>query len=276
MKRAGLLALALGLAAAQARAGEVELALGVGVSLPRFQQTLRFDPAASEPSVPGVSLRSTGPLELDANGGLALAGGLTWFFAGGLGLEARVDSVAADLEARGAIYDVSVVAVRGVPSFDARLTLGAENLQLDSVHPISLNLRLRTPGPVRLSLSGGVSYLNAIQVQGALAGSLSSSLPIPLPPVRVALAAVAPPGEDKGQFGLNAGAGLQLGLGGPLSLQGEVRAFAFKERTLTWSALGVPANVVEEALQQELLGRLEPIRFEPLFWSATAGIALRF
>jgi hypothetical protein len=223
-----------------------------------------------------VTLTSSGALQLDAEGGLAWHGGLTWYFVGGLGLEARYDSVTANLVASGATYDVRVVAVPGVPSFNARLELGAEDLRLDSVHPISLNLRFRTPGPVRLVLSGGVSYLDAIQVQGSLVGTLSSSLPIPLPPVRVNLAAVAPPGEDDGQFGVNAGLGLQIGLGETLSLQGEVRAFAFKERTLTWSALGVPANVVEQALQQELLGRLEPITFDPLLWSATAGISLTF
>lgn len=223
-----------------------------------------------------MTLTSSGALQLDAEGGLAWRGGLTWYFAGGLGLEARYDSVTANLVASGATYDVRVVAVPGVPSFNARLELGAEDLQLGSVHPVSLNLRFRTPGPVRLVLSGGISYLDAIQVQGALVGALSSSLPIPLPAVRVHLAAVAPPGEDQGQFGVNGGLGLQIGLGETLSLQGEVRAFAFKERTLTWSALGVPANVVEQALQQELLGRLEPIQFDPLLWSATAGIALRF
>jgi len=275
-RAAAFLALALALAAAPAWGGDFELDAGVGGSFPRFEQTLTFDPATSVPPIPGVTLTSSGALQLDAEGGLAWRAGLTWYFVGGLGLEARYDSVTANLVASGATYDVRVVAVPGVPSFNARLELGAEDLRLDSVHPISLNLRFRTPGPVRLVLSGGVSYLDAIQVQGSLVGTLSSSLPIPLPPVRVNLAAVAPPGEDDGQFGVNAGLGLQIGLGETLSLQGEVRAFAFKERTLTWSALGVPANVVEQALQQELLARLEPITFDPLLWSATAGISLRF
>lgn len=273
---AGLLALAAALAGPPALAGGFELEAGVGASFPRYEQSLSWDPATYVPPTPGVTLSASGPLDLEAQGGLAWHGGLTWYFLGGLGLEARYDSVTADLVASGASYDVRVVAVPGVPSFNARLQLGAEDLQLDSVHPVSLNLRFRTPGPVRLVLSGGVSYLDAIQVQGALVGTLSSSLPVPLPTVRVNLAAVAPPGEDDGQFGVNAGLGLQIGLGQTLSLQGEVRAFAFKERTLTWSALGVPANAVEQALQRELLGRLEPIQFDPLLWSATAGVSLTF
>lgn len=257
-----------------------EIDLHAGRTAPTFEQTLTYDPSASIPNVPGVSLRPLGPLQMEAKGALAFSGGVTLFFAGPLGIEGRIDGLEADLATAPAGYDVTAAAQPPLPGFSARLDLLGEDLKIERVLPVSLNLRLVTPGSVRFSISGGISRLGTINVGGALAGALrvdAGGFPLPVATARVSLVAAAPPDEaDRGRYGLNAGVGLQIGLGANLALSGEVRGFLFKERVLTWSAGAPPSNVVEEAVQQELLARLEPIRFTPTFFSANVGLALRF
>lgn len=263
---------------ATARAAGFEIDLHVGRTAPTFEQTLSYDPGSSIPAVPGVTVRPLGPLRLDARGALAFSGSATLYLVGSFGIEGRLDGLQADLDVQPAAYDINV-ARPPLPLFDARLDLGSDNLKIERAQPVSLNLRVVTPGPVRLSLSGGVTRLGALKLSGTLGGTLgvSSGLPLPIPSAQVRLVAVAPPDEvDKGQYGVNAGAAVQIGLGRTLALSLEARGFLFKERVLTWSAVGAPANVVEEALQRELLARLEPVRFKPTFFSVNAGIALRF
>lgn len=263
---------------ATARGVGFEIDLHVGRTAPTFEQTLSYDPSSSIPSVPGVTVRPLGPLQLDARGSLAFSGSATLYLVGSFGIEGRIDGLEADLDARPATYDIGV-ARPPLPLFDARLELGSDNLKIERAQPLSLNLRVVTPGPVRLSLSGGVTRLGALKLAGTLSGTLAAptGVPLPIPSAQVRLVAVAPPEEaDRGQYGLNAGAAVQIGLGRTLALSLEARGFVFKERVLTWSAAGTPANVVEEALQRELLARLEPVRFRPTFFSVNAGIALRF
>jgi len=277
--RAALFAIAAVGLASPAAAGGVEIAFHVGLTMPTFEQTLRYDPSGEIPSVPGVSVQAQGPLELTARGDLAFSGGLTWFFAGPLGVEARLDRLSADLEAADTVYDVRV-SQPPLPVLGARLVLGGRGLRVERALPLSLNLRLASSGRVRVSVSGGVSYLDALQVSGTLSGSLDTligGVNLPFLAASVNLRAVAPPEEEQhGQYGANAGLALQIGLSDAVALSVEARGFVFKERTLTWSAEGVPANAVEEALQQELLARLEPIRFTPTFFSVSAGLSLRF
>lgn len=281
MSRTHALAVVCALCAAwpaASRATGIEVAVHVGRTAPTFEQTLSYDPSASIPSTPGVSVRALGPLRLDAQGALAFSGGVTLFFAGPLGIEARVDGLEADLESLPAGYEVSV-ARPPIPAFDAQLELTGRDLRVERVQPVSLNLKLATSGPLRLSVSGGVTRMGSIRLAGTLAGELRprGGFPVPVPSAQVALVAEAPPDlTEKGQYGVNAGLGLQIGLGPNLALSGEVRAFVFRERVLTWRAGAAPANVVEEVLQRELLARLEPIRFRPTFFSVNAGLALRF
>jgi len=274
-----LLALASAGAAPEAAAGGFEIAVHLGRTLPTFEQTLSYDASGDIPSVPGVTVQAQGPLELTARGDLAFSGGLTWFFAGPLGIEARFDGLTAHLEAADTVYSVRV-AQPPLPAVGAQLVLGGRDLEVESVRPVSLNLRLASSGRVRVSISGGVSHLGALQVSGTLSGSLTASVGgtnLPFVGASVSLKAVAPPEEEeKGQYGANAGLALQIGLGDSLALSVEARGFLFKERTLTWSAGGVPVNALEDALQQELLARLEPIRFTPTFFSVNAGLSLRF
>lgn len=273
------LLLALASAAPHAAAGGFEIAVHVGRSMPTFEQTLSYDASGDIPSVPGVTVQAQGPLVLSARGDLAFSGGLTWFFAGPLGIEARLDGLTAHLEAADTVYSARF-AQPPLPVVSAQLVLGGEDLEVESAQPVSLNLRLASSGRVRVSVSGGVSHLGALQVSGTLSGSLTASVggtSLPFAGASISLKAVAPPEEEeKGQYGANAGLALQIGLSDSLALSVEARGFIFKERTLTWSAGGVPGNALEEALQQELLARLEPIRFTPTFFSVNAGLSLRF
>lgn len=260
------------------RAVGFEIDLHVGRTAPTFEQTLSYAPSGTIPAVPGVSVRPLGPLALDARGALAFSGSATLYLVGSFGLEARLDGLEADLDVRPASYDITF-ARPPLPLFDARLELGSDDLKVERAQPVSLNLRVVTPGPVRLSLSGGVTRLGALRLGGTLTGSLTArgGVALPLSSVQVRLRAVAPPEEvERGQYGVNAGAAVQIGLGRTLALSLEARAFLFKERVLTWSAVGVPANVIEDAVQRELLARLEPVRFTPTFFSVNAGLALRF
>ncbi len=275
---AALTLLAAGVAP-RAAAGGVEIAVHVGRTLPTFEQTLRYDPSSEIPSVPGVSVQAQGPLELNARGDLAFSGGVTWFLAGPLGLEARLDGLTAHLEATDTVYDVRF-SQPPLPSASAQLVLGGRNLEVERAQPVSLNLRLASSGPVRVSVSGGVTRLGSLDVSGTLSGSLAASVggvSLPFAGASVNLRAIAPPDEEEqGQYGANAGLALQIGLSDTLALSIEGRGFIFKERTLTWSAEGVPANALEAAIQDELLARLEPLRFTPTFFSVNAGLSLRF
>ena len=47
-------------------------------------------------------------------------------------------------------------------------------MDFERIRPLSLNLKLRTPGRVRLALSGGLSYLPELNVVSAQAVRLRS------------------------------------------------------------------------------------------------------
>src|SRR3989442_10334490 len=84
---------------ALAAAGDVEVALRAGQVFPFYEQTVHFDPGPFLRSTfPGVMVDLVQDLRLEGRGGLALGGGIAWYAAGGVGLEARVDT--ADVSVR--------------------------------------------------------------------------------------------------------------------------------------------------------------------------------
>ncbi len=262
-----------------ARAVGFEIAVHAGRTLPFFRETLRYDPSALIRPVPSVTLRPIGPLSLDARSAQSFSGGATLFFTQTLGIELRVDSLEAEFDVQPPSYDVSVAAQPPLPGFDARLDLLARDARLQRVRPVSLNLRLVTPGRTRLSLSGGVTRVGLITATGQLVGTLQAAPGVALPftSAQARLAADAPPDDSTtGRYGLNGGVGVQFGFGANLALSAEVRGFVFKERTLSWRVIGPAANVVEEAVQKELAARLLPLVVRPALLSANVGVALRF
>jgi hypothetical protein len=152
---------------------------------------------------------------------------------------------------------------------------------MERVRPLSLNLKLRTPGALRLALSGGISYLPSLRVVSTQAVRLHAielgGQRVDVDVATVGLRAEAVPEEqENGRFGVNAGAGLQLRLAKGLWIVAEGRGFLFRRHQLQWQRAGGVLSPLEQTLASELERRLEPIDFNPTFWQATAGIALAF
>jgi hypothetical protein len=250
--------------APSALAQGLDVTLFAGRAYPLYEERLTFQPAV--PALPGVDVAAAGPLELRAGGGL-VAGGAVAFEVGLLAIEGRLDLTDVRLDVTGTRLDLRAVA----PPFEGltgSLTLGDGRLDVDRLRVASLNLRLRTPGPVALVASGGLSYLANLRVTGTAPLSLTIA-GVPIPAVEPRLRLEAAPGARGHQFGVNGGAGLRLG-GRPVALMAEVRAFYFREFELRFGAAGVPALVAD------VLDTLAPVRFEPIIVNAQAGLVFRF
>jgi hypothetical protein len=267
--------------AAGAEAGGVELAAFAGPSFPRYEQSFRYDPGTIAPPLPGITIQQAGLFQLDASGGLALGASATWSFAGPLGIEARVDSPDVEIAAHGARYDVSADLPPPLPDLRTAVELGAGSVALDRLRPLSLNLRLATPGPVRLVASGGVSYLpelaftvvqtvglGVVGVDGRRSQAEVATLSI--------RAEAAPNAGRGGRLGLNAGGGLRLSVLPRVSVLVDARAFVFRSHTLVWSRGASALPPLQEALWREVERRLEPVELDPTLFQATAGLAIAF
>lgn len=265
-----------------ADAGGLELALFVGRTAPRYNQIFRYDPPAV--TLPGVSVSQGGAFTLDAQGGLAGGAALTWEFLGSVGLEARVDVLSLQARTSGGRYDVQIALPAGLPPIRTSADLSGGVLDVERPYPLSLNLRLRTPGRLRLLASGGVSYLprlrasarqpitiGPLDVLSALGGSVQLS--------SLELRAEAIPTErDRGRFGVNAGLGVQIAFSERVALLADARAFVFSEQVLQWSAgvTGRPPTAAEQQVLDQIQRELDPVKFRPTVYQATAGLALRF
>jgi hypothetical protein len=265
---------------AAAAAGELELGLFAGRALPTYEQTFAYNASGFHLPVlplPGVSITEEGSFGLTAKGGLAVGGSLTFFASDAVGIEARVDTVDIRVEATGVHFTATVTAaIPSLPSFTASVDLPPGQVDVDRLTPISIGLRLRTPGRVRLVLSAGGSYLPKV---GATATqSLGVALTRYTPPFDVSRASIragARPGDGRGRWGGTAGLGLQVPLGGSVSLQAEARAFLFQEETLGWELVEPATGPLSELLRNGV-ARIDPVEFKPTFYQVTAGLAVRF
>lgn len=279
--RRAALALLLWSGAAAARAGSLELGVHLGPAVPTYSQTFRYDPGSISVPLPGISVTQTGTFALDAEGGLALGGTVAWQFAGPLGLEARLDTADAELSTQPGTYDVRVDLPAPLPDASTSLAMGGGPTDLERVRPLSLNLRLRTPGTVAFTVSGGVSYLPALRASttqtiglGVTGLGLAGRIDVPTLTLR---AEALPDEEGEGRWGGNLGAGLRVGLGPRFALTVEARAFRFQEQTLAWGrADDRPLSSLEAALLREVQARLPPVEFNPTFYQATAGLSVAF
>ena len=143
-----------------------------------------------------------------------------------------------------------------------------------------MNLKLRTPGTVRFTLSAGGSYLPSFKfsVRQPLALGVTGLTPAAINVGTLVYRADATPsGQGQGRWGLNAGVGLQIALGANLALLVEGRAFVFQKQTIRWSrADDRPLSAIEQTLAAELDRRLQPLQFNPTFIQATAGLGITF
>jgi hypothetical protein len=265
----GALLFLLTLVPAKGRAGELELSGWVGRSLPFYSQSFSYSPPAVPP-FPGFSVEQVGGFEFDAGGGVAFGGGLAWHFAGSLGVELRVDSGAIDVNQEGATFRVTVRPPAPLPplSFDVE-TQGT--IALDRLLPVSLNLRYRGGGRVGVVASGGVSYLPSMDflvTQELGIGAIGGIGGIELPTLPLEAG-----GQIDAFWGVDAGLGVRIRLSEKVSANVEGRGFFFGEQELEWTIERFPVSPeIGEALRQQL----DPIRFTPGFFQATAGLSVRF
>ena len=167
---------------ALANAGDVEVAVRAGQVFPFYKQSFRFDPGPFLRSTfPNVVVEPVQDLSLEGRGGLAFGGGLTWYAAGGVGLEARVDTADVSVRSVDAIVRVRFPLPPPLPSLSTDVNIPA-TADLQRLRPVSLNLAARTPGNVKVRVSGGVSYLPSLRfsVRSDIraAGPLVANLPL--------------------------------------------------------------------------------------------------
>jgi opacity protein-like surface antigen len=259
-------------------AGDIELAAYAGPAVPFYDQTFSYDPGTLVSPFRGVTIQQQGVFRLEAKGGLAFGGSLAWYLTGPVGLEARIDTAGANVRTRGAHYQVSVALPAPLPPLSSDLDLGTGTANLDRLRPFSFNLKIRTPGSVRLTVSGGASYLPAFGFGVTETVGLGvTGLDGQRAHIDVATLAFRAQAVDEGHWGWNAGGGVQVKLAPHVALLAEARYFQFGKESLGWSRADPrPLSRFEEALLHEVERRLSPVVFSPKFFQATAGIAVGF
>jgi hypothetical protein len=266
---------------AVAAADGLELAGYLGRAVPTYSQSFSYAPISIPPPFPGVSVEQTGSFGLDASGGVVFGAGLTWFLADAVGIEGRLDTADVDIETSAPSFVVRVDLPTPLPDLSTDVVLDPASVSLKRLTPVSLNLLLRTPGPLGLRLSGGVTFLpdaelSVVQNVG-LAGTPLDVFVDRIDVATLPIRAEAAPSEGGPRLGGNAGAGLQLRLGERLTLMGEARVFFFGAQTLQWSRVpGVQLSAIEELALTEIERQLAPIEFDLVFFNVTAGLALSF
>jgi hypothetical protein len=241
-----------------------DLTVFLGAAYPVYDDRLTLRP--SVPSLPGVAVSAASTPELRANGGLVFGAALA-FELGILGIEGRLDSTEVGLDLTAGQYDVrgTTVPFQGLTG---NIQIGAGHFDADRLHLLSINARLRTPGPVGLVASGGLSYLPEIVMNGSV--PLSANLAgIALPAIAPRLRLRAAPGESDSRVGLNGGAGIRIG-GKRMALMAEARVFYFRDFELRFDVDGAPGFLAD------LLDGLAPITFEPVIVNAQAGLVFKF
>jgi hypothetical protein len=276
--RRGLLAVCLGLLPDPVGAAGFEVALQVGGTLPFYEQSFQYQPPPPPFAIPGVSIEQEGGFEVQARGGLAIAGSLALVVKGPLAVEARWDHGTAYAEVVGARYRVDVRLPSPMPPLTSKLELGSGESQITGLSPMSLNLQLRFGSPrFRFVTSGGVSHLASLglEIRPQVAIGLTG-----LTPFGVDIGTLAIEAKDSsggGFWGANLGMGVHVGLGARLALVGEARVFGFGTRELTWQAASPgPQSSVEAALLDALLRELDPVKAQPGFYQVAGGLVLRF
>jgi hypothetical protein len=253
------------LGTAQRASGQgLDLTIFAGRAFPIYDERLTLRP--SSPSLPGVDVTVAGSPVLRADGGPVFGAALA-FELGIFGIEGRLDATEVGLEFTGARYDLRGTA----PPFQdltASIIASEGRFDADRISLLSLNARIRTPGPVGVVVSGGVSYLPDISITGSVPLAVQvPGLPT-LPGFDAGLTLRATPGQAEHRFGINGGGGLRVG--GRVALIAEARAFYFREYELRFASANGPE------LLDDLLAGLAPIRFRPVFVNAQVGLAFRF
>ncbi|HYN01314.1 MAG TPA: hypothetical protein VE359_02600 [Vicinamibacteria bacterium] len=279
MRKAFALLVAVLAAPALAGAGEFELTGYAGYTFPFYSQTFRYDPGPVTVPIPGVTVEQGGSFELKASGGLTFAGSATFYVTDGFGFEVRYDHADITVETQSSAYNVRLGLPAPLDPVVAALALTEGTVDLKAVAPFSLNLKLRTGGHVRLTVSGGASKLGDLEATvqqtiglGVIRFNLDENN-IQIGTIDVQATGIA--GESS--WGGNLGLGLQIPIGEHAAIVLEGRGFYFPKRTLTWEpVVDRPLSDIEKALLARVQERLPPVEFEPWWVQATAGLSIRF
>jgi opacity protein-like surface antigen len=165
-------------------------------------------------------------------------------------------------------------------------------VDVSTLKPWSLNLKLRTPGSgVRFYVSGGVSHLpsfdftvtqriglgvtgvNLITQKATIA---SVGISGALTPVASQDAGTSP-GSGGSKWGGNLGGGLQFGVSKNITLIAEARYFYFTSQKYEWTVKGDrPLSSIEQSLLNATLGRATQVEFTPRLFQVTGGITISF
>ena len=271
-------ALALLLSATAVQAGEWEAALHVGPTFPFYEQTFEFDPGAvTGPG--GVTIDEEGVFRLEGRGGISLGASLAFHPVPAFGLEARIDTADVDVTTDGVSYDVRASLPPPIGTLRTTVAFTEGEGDLERLRPVSLNLRVRSPGALGVFASGGVSYLPGFRfvIRQPVEASLGDGPQLPVGEVSLPAEAL-PEEEGDGRWGWNAGGGVQWRVAPRVRLQAEGRYFYFQRQTLFWGepeGTG-PLNALQRDLIRQITAQLDPVRFNPTFFQATAGVALSF
>ena len=249
----------------QAEARQLDLTVFLGRAYPIYDERLTIRP--SSPSLPGVDVTVTGDPLIRADGGLVLGGAIA-LEAGVIGVEARVDGTQVGFEFSGARYDLRA---RQAPfsGLTGNVTLDDGRFDAERFYLLSGNLRLRTPGPIGLVVSGGLSLLPDVTISGTVPVDLSIAGLTVLQGAAPRLALRAAPGESGHRVGANGGAGLRFG-GDRVALMVEVRGFYFRDYELRFEIEDAPDFVAS------LVEGVDGIRFRPIIVNGQAGLVFKF
>jgi hypothetical protein len=244
--------------------GQGDVTFFLGGAYPVYDERLTLRP--SVPSLPGVDVTVAGTPEIRADGGPVFGAALAFELGGVIGIEGRLDATEVGFDLTGARYDLR--ARPPLPDLTGAVTIGDGRLDANRLMLLSLNARLRTPGPVGIFASGGLSILPDVTITGSVPVTIQIagiSTPGLAPQLRLEVA----PGESESRVGLNGGAGLSIG-GSRVAVMAEVRVFYFRDFELRFGVDDAPDIV------SDLLEDIETIRFEPVIVNAQAGLVLRF
>ncbi len=280
MRQTTALLLVVLVAPAAAAAGEFELTGFGGYTFPFYSQTFRYTPGPVSVPIPGVSVEQGGSFGLETSGAVGFGAAAAFYVSEGFGFEVRYDRADITLEPLPSSYSVKVTLPAPFDPVVADLDFPPGTANLEAAAPLSINLKMRTGGRVRLTVSGGASRL------GDVAGEVDQTIGLgitvfdlesgSLQVSSLGVRATAP-ADGKTQWGGNLGLGFQIPLGERAALVLEGRGFYFPKRTVEWEPVADrPLTGIEQALLARVLESLPPVEFEPWWVQASAGIAIRF
>lgn len=260
-----------------------EVTVSGGKVFPFYNQMFVYDPGPLAPPIPGATLEQRGAFTLDARGGLALSLALARDLGRNVAVEARLDTADVSVDTIGARYRLRANLPAPLPPVSTDVDLGTGNVDLQRLRPLSLNLKLHAGDKTRVAVSAGASWLPGFRfvVDEAIGIGLPglSGSRISLDVARVALRAEALPSErGQGRLGGNAGIGVEVPMGAHAALLVDGRYFRFQKQTLHWGRAETsgPLPAIQESLVRQIESRLEPVVFNPTFFHASLGLALRF